>query len=81
MAKSNFMFRVPGCDIQDVDGCRNKLIDIFRDPEFDTFVRSFQANLATASTAPAPRGGEASLSGKADSNGGWSVEGKISITF
>jgi len=71
MSKANFMLRIPGCDITDVDGCRNKLIDVFNDPEFETFVRGLDTTLAAAGAAPAPRGGEISAGCHAENGGNW----------
>ena len=81
MAKTSFMLRIPGCDIGDVEDCRNRVIGIINDPEFETFVRGVELNRVAAGGAPAPRGGDASVSCRADSNGGWSCEGRVSISW
>jgi hypothetical protein len=81
MAKANFTLRLAGCDITDVQGCRSKLIDVLNDPEFENFVRGFDATLAAASGAPAPRGGEIGISCHADSGGGWGCRAEGRWTF
>lgn len=81
MAKANFTLRIPGCDITDIDGCRSKLIDVINDSEFANFVGGFNATLAAAGGAPAPRGGEVEVGCRADSGGGWSCEGKGTWRF
>jgi len=81
MAKTVLEFRVPDCDIGDVDMCRNRMIDVIRDPEFESFIRGLELNRVVAGGAPTPRGGEGSISCHAESGGGWGCEGRVSFSF
>lgn len=82
MAKTTFTLRVPGLDITDVEGCRNKLIGIIGTPEFETYVRNFElSRVSLGGAAPTPRGGEVSIGCHADSGGGWGCQIGGSIRF
>ncbi len=82
MAKTTFTLRVPGFDVTDVEGCRNKLIGIIGTPEFEGYVQGFELSRVTlGSAAPAPRGGEASIGCHAESGGGWGCEFGGTIRF
>lgn len=81
MAKTSFMLRIPGCEITDIDACRNKAIGVINDAEFENFLRGLEINRLAAVDAPKPRGGEASVGCRAESGGGWSCGGSVSVRW
>lgn len=81
MAKNTFEFRIPDCDIDYPARCRDKLIGIINEEEFETFIRGVELTRVASGGSPAPRGGEASVSCHAESGGGWGCKGEVSIRF
>jgi hypothetical protein len=75
MAKTTFTLRVPGLDVTDVEGCRNTLIGIIGDPEFETYVRGFElSRVSLGGATPVPRGGEIGMGCHIESGGGWGCD-------
>jgi hypothetical protein len=81
MATTTFNFRIPDCDLGNIEDCRSRALGVINDAEFDDFVRGLELNRVAATGAPAPRGGEGSVSCRADSGGGWSCEGRVGFRW
>lgn len=76
-----FIFNGRNVDVTNVAEARRVVIDQVNDPAFATLIGNLQVMAQNAVAGPAPRGGEAGVSCRADGRGNTSCEGHLTLRW
>jgi hypothetical protein len=72
---------IPEIDLRNTAAARQAVLSVINDPAFETMLSDLRVAATQAKAGPAPRGGDVSIHCEANTHGGVSCGGGVTIRF